>query len=577
MTAPARAQSTAPTVAAVVDAATYTTALGADSLASIFGANLVNAGKVSASGACIPPAGTGPFAFPTTECGVTVQAQGDNLPLTSLPLIYVGKQAGYDQINFQLPNVTGAIGLTVNTDGTPSNTTSLTLLSAAPSVYAWGNHFAAAQNAAYGLVQPSNPLVIPSAAPGLSSYAALYVQGLPLQDPATAPAPGTGYPMDRLVYAQPVTVLINGTALPPANVLFAGGSPGLVIQQVNITPDSSVSSGMNSVQVCTGGGSAQVCSPTVTVPMTNAPDFAYGMITDPGTMSDGMVRNLSGIVANAGATSSPVDSFGNYLVPASGTINLQLAGNGLYENWNNTITVSGPTSMPTIMAFPHVVYTDVTGTYDRTTGTWDLTTGHPTAFDMLHYMNVSHDQQWGQIIHTWLRADRPIKAYIAPPTAYYSATTGALDPNGTIGQDTAVWGQLDTFNQTIGQQIYQRVNYDPVVAGDHGLSVYFEDPGGNLGGTTGYPNRDNTVSGEPIQQAFVEIAPEWGWLNALQGVARHEGIGRAIGYGLGATCSPFSSDNMNMYGNVTDSPRDKDGRAMIVNLPDKTDLSKYGY
>ena len=106
MTAPARAQSTAPTVAAVVDAATYTTALGADSLASIFGANLVNAGKVSASGACIPPAGTGPFAFPTTECGVTVQAQGDNLPLTSLPLIYVDKQAGYDQINFQLPNVT---------------------------------------------------------------------------------------------------------------------------------------------------------------------------------------------------------------------------------------------------------------------------------------------------------------------------------------------------------------------------------------------------------------------------------------------------------------------------------------
>jgi hypothetical protein len=85
------------------------------------------------------------------------------------------------------------------------------------------------------------------------------------------------------------------------------------------------------------------------------------------------------------------------------------------------------------------------------------------------------------------------------------------------------------------------------------------------------------VSGEPIQQAFVEIAPEWGWLNALQGVARHEIIGRAIGYGLDATSSPFESDNMNSWPAITDSPRDKDGRAMIVNLPDKTDLSKYGY
>jgi hypothetical protein len=141
-----------------------------------------------------------------------------------------------------------------------------------------------------------------------------------------------------------------------------------------------------------------------------------------------------------------------------------------------------------------------------------------------------------------------------------------------------VWKALSATTP-LGGPAFQRIDYDPLVAGEQGLTVRFAEQStmpGAMGLTWNHGATDvqNTTC-TPITSAETHIVANMGDSGGLVAVAWHEG-GR-IGYGSNPTgaLSPFLQDNMSAWGTRKETGRDIDGRKMVEYLGPGVDLSKY--
>jgi uncharacterized protein (TIGR03437 family) len=591
----ASAQSTTPVIAGVVNAASYAPGVSEGGLATIAGNNLSDKNSLGDVDCAI----TSPF--PTSVCGVAVLVDG-----TPAPLLYIGPS----QINFQVPYGVGQHELTVRNNGRLSKTVPLAVLDRSPGIFAYNAgsfpNLAAAQLADYTVHAPANPVVL-ATTPTLHSYLSLYLTGLGI--PTNHPAPPLGIPapipqsVDDLLLARDVSVIINGKPLPRENILYTGYGPGLIIQQINILPPTDTPSGANNITVC----AADACSNSVTVFMTNTNDYIAGSLTNPGIMSDAKTRTLSTITGTAtsdlGTDTIAVNKDGNYLARAKGKTTLGLPATTAWESYQDTVTANGATIIPTIPAFPHIVYDDVKGDYDPTTyfGTWNNTSyydplwnewrgtpggGPVTLFNMVRSLSTDHGNSPAcpDVTMMWAREDEPIKIYLdTSGQPYYDpnpSITGAhaLIQNGTIpanaiaGTDV-LWQELQA-SPGRGGPSFRRVS-QPLAPQEHGATFKFATLTWGTGLTGLYSSSGPNPQCEPIARATTVILPTMGTTDGVAAAGRHELLSRVTGYGSNGNFSPFMTDNIGTGAHVTDSARDLDGRKMAEFLGFGINLSKY--
>ncbi len=314
----ASAQSTGPTIGGIVNAAGYSPTLSEAGTAAIFGTNL-------GSGVC--PAFVTPL--PTSLCGTAVTMDG-----ISLPEFYVSP----NQINVVLPLGTGDRTLSVITAaGTATKT--VTLHDHAPGLYVWPDWVAASQHLNYDVMGPLQPI---DTSDPKDNTVVLYLAGAGKVVNRETPLPGTTTPLpttaDQTPYqVQRPTVFVNGTRVVDTDIQFAGMAPGLIgVAQMNLTLHTP---GVNEVVACQNDSLSQTtqCSNPATVFVTDGTPYTFGRITSPGAMSDGE-HDLSKITGTENGKAFRVGKGGYFLFNETGTINLVLSGNGVYENFADTFT-----------------------------------------------------------------------------------------------------------------------------------------------------------------------------------------------------------------------------------------------
>lgn len=203
------------TAASIVNASNFAPGpFAANSVLSLFGTNLsfdtLNA-DLSAGDS-----------LPTQLAGVSVFVNG-----SVTPLLFVSP----GQINFLFP-VTAALGdtpVTVVRNGNNGPTVTVTVVAAAPQLFTDSTGFAIAEdwNTGYAQITASAP-----AQPG--DIVILFATGLGAVMPKaiTGQAATTASPISG---SGALTVTLNGTALDPSAVLYAGLSPGSVgLYQINV-------------------------------------------------------------------------------------------------------------------------------------------------------------------------------------------------------------------------------------------------------------------------------------------------------------------------------------------------------
>ncbi len=172
----------------------------------------------------------------------------------------------------------------------------------------------------------------------------LYLAGAGKVMNRETPLPGTMTPLpttaDQTPYqVQRPTVFVNGTRVADTDIQFAGMAPGLIgVAQMNLTLHKP---GVNEIVACQHDSLSQttLCSNPATVFVTDGTPYTFGRITSPGAMSDGE-HDLSKITGTENGKAFRVGKGGYFLFNESGTINLVLNGNGVYENFADTFTPS---------------------------------------------------------------------------------------------------------------------------------------------------------------------------------------------------------------------------------------------
>jgi uncharacterized protein (TIGR03437 family) len=220
------------------NAASDQTEISPDSLASIFGTNFLIGNPVQASSTPLP----------NSLGGVSVTV--NNVPA---PMIYVNPT----QINFQVPYETavGPANVIVTANTVASNTAQITVVSAAPGIFVYGNNLAVVQNQDHSVNSPTNPAK-------LGSSVVIYLTGGgPLDNAVPTGAVAPDSPLSRLT-TKPITVTMGGAA---ANVAFAGLTPGFIgLVQINATVPASLTTGAYPLQVTIGSVSSNTPNISVT-------------------------------------------------------------------------------------------------------------------------------------------------------------------------------------------------------------------------------------------------------------------------------------------------------------------------
>jgi len=162
---------------------------------------------------------------------------------------------GPTQINFQVPYETpsgSTANVVVTVNGVSSTAASVTMTSAAPGIFVYGNNWAVVLNQDYSLNGPSNPAKT-------GSYVMLYGTGAGAASPAVPT--GSAAPASPLSTVTNVTATIDGV---PATVAFQGLAPGFVgLLQVNLQVPA-LPSGTYPVQITAGGAKSNSASIAVT-------------------------------------------------------------------------------------------------------------------------------------------------------------------------------------------------------------------------------------------------------------------------------------------------------------------------
>jgi uncharacterized protein (TIGR03437 family) len=212
---PGAAGAQAPSYAAAdfVNASNYTVGpFAPNSVVSLFGTNLAFGTAVANGGAQLP----------TSLANISVQVSN-----AAVPLLFVSP----GQVNFLIPSnlIDGAITVQVERQGLIGPTITLTLVDAAPAPFTDTQNFVLAEdwNKNYALVNAANP-----ASPG--DTVVLYLTGLghTLPNPNPGEVPATAAP---LANPAELAVLLNGAAVNPTYILYAGLTPGFAgLYQINL-------------------------------------------------------------------------------------------------------------------------------------------------------------------------------------------------------------------------------------------------------------------------------------------------------------------------------------------------------
>jgi len=206
------AQALSYTAANFVNASNYTAGpFAPNSVVSLFGTNLSFNTASATSG----------VALPISLGGTSVSVFN-----SAVPLLYVSP----GQINFLIPSdqADGAISVQVVRQGLVGPVVTLTLVDAAPAPFVDAQHYALAEdwNQKYALVNAANP-----AQPGDTIVLYLTGMGHTLPNPVPGAALATAAPLANL---SELSVLLNGAALNPASILYAGATPNFAgLYQIN--------------------------------------------------------------------------------------------------------------------------------------------------------------------------------------------------------------------------------------------------------------------------------------------------------------------------------------------------------
>jgi uncharacterized protein (TIGR03437 family) len=210
----AQAQAPAYTADSIVNASDYSSGpFAPNSVLSLFGSNLswyTGAGTAPGAGGVV----SGNLA------GTAVYV--DNYPAA---LLY----ASGSQINFVIPDneIAGAVSVQVVRQGVLGPLVTVTLVNAAPALFALGTGFAVATHADGTLLTDASP-----AQPG--EVVVIYATGLGITEPNGAPGevPGGAALMQ---WFSSLTVSLNGVTVPSNLIEYAGVTPGwLGLYQINL-------------------------------------------------------------------------------------------------------------------------------------------------------------------------------------------------------------------------------------------------------------------------------------------------------------------------------------------------------
>lgn len=219
-----------PSIAAVVNPASYQTALAPGGILTVFGSNLAPSTSAASS-----------LPLPVSLTGVAALVNG-----VAAPLYYVSSGLLNLQIPYQIP--TGTATLSINNNGSVT-TQQVAISAAAPAIFT---------NAA-GVIEP-----VLGATRGQVAY--LYITGAGSVSPAisTGSAPSSSTALADLPQpTQTTTVTVGGV---PATIQFIGITAGLSgVVQINFIVPESISTGNQPVVVTVGG----VASPAAILSVTN--------------------------------------------------------------------------------------------------------------------------------------------------------------------------------------------------------------------------------------------------------------------------------------------------------------------
>ena len=203
------------TVASIVHAATQTVeALAPNTIATVYGTNL------SYTTRSIAASDLNGGTLPTSLDGVGVTVNG--IPAN---LFFVSP----GQINFLIPYelAPGVVTLYVARQGLAGPVVKIQLNSTAPGLFPWGGNLAIATHLNGSLISAASP-----AAGG--EIIVIYAAGLGRTTPDTTS--GRVAPAAAEILAAPqMQVMLAGTSVPPANILYAGLAPGFAgLYQINL-------------------------------------------------------------------------------------------------------------------------------------------------------------------------------------------------------------------------------------------------------------------------------------------------------------------------------------------------------
>jgi len=228
----------APSIGAIVNAASFRAGMVPGGLATLFGKNLS-----LAAGAEFPGGAT-------SYKGLTLTVDGHRVPLLALSNV-----GGQEQISFQVPFELGTPALArveVNSGGRIAALQNVPVLRAQPGVFEYtppgsGVRHAAAVKPDGSVVGPANPV-----SPG--EPVSIFLTGMgPVLPVVLTGQPGPANPL-AVTWLQP-TVGIGGIG---AEVLFSGYAPGFLgLYQINVVIPYSAPSGLVNLDVVVDGVPSQ--------------------------------------------------------------------------------------------------------------------------------------------------------------------------------------------------------------------------------------------------------------------------------------------------------------------------------
>jgi uncharacterized protein (TIGR03437 family) len=212
------------TANAVVNAASYSPQISPGSLATLFGTHLAASMMVANA------------PLPNTLGNIAISVNGRPAPILAVTST---------QVNFQVPWETqpGTAQVSVSVNGTPANTLTVPVLTAAPGIFSDASGHAIAQNSDYSLITAANP-----AKAGATIIAYLTGSG-PVNEPMSDGTVASASPLARAMSQTSATV-----GQLPAQVSFIGLAPGFVgLTQMNVVVPAGLASGAYPLSVSIGG------------------------------------------------------------------------------------------------------------------------------------------------------------------------------------------------------------------------------------------------------------------------------------------------------------------------------------